>query len=71
MFLLWMNGEELLDHRRVGALATRKAARDFNQQVYNDLFFLDDHTCEGPRFDGYKHGRNIDANFDKLSKLPA
>ncbi|MHB8655583.1 MAG: ATP-binding protein [Terriglobia bacterium] len=31
--------EELLHHRRVGALATRKAARDFNQQVYNDLVF--------------------------------
>lgn len=31
--------QQLLDHRRVGALATRKAARDFNQQVYNDLVF--------------------------------
>ena len=31
--------ERLLEGRRVGALATRKAARDFNQQVLNDLVF--------------------------------
>ena len=31
--------ETLLESRRVGALATRKAARDFNQQVLNDLVF--------------------------------
>lgn len=31
--------EHLLEGRRVGALATRKAARDFNQQVLNDLVF--------------------------------
>ena len=29
----------LLHHSRIGALATRKAARDFNMQVYNDLVF--------------------------------
>lgn len=31
--------EELLNHKRVGALATRKAARDFSLQVYNHLVF--------------------------------
>jgi SIR2-like domain len=31
--------EELLHHSRVGRLATRKAARDFNLQVHNDLIF--------------------------------
>lgn len=30
---------ELLHYSKVGALATRKAARDFNLQVYNDLVF--------------------------------
>jgi predicted HTH transcriptional regulator len=30
---------ELLHYLKVGALATRKAARDFNLQVYNDLVF--------------------------------
>lgn len=29
----------LLHHKRVGALATKKAARDYNQQVFNDLVF--------------------------------
>ena len=29
----------LLYHKRVGALATKKAARDYNQQVLNDLVF--------------------------------
>jgi hypothetical protein len=28
-----------LHHEKIGALATRKAARDFNLQVYNDLVF--------------------------------
>lgn len=31
--------EELLNHKRVGALATRKAAKDFSLQVYNHLVF--------------------------------
>lgn len=31
--------EKLLDHKRVGALATKRAARDFNLQVHNDLVF--------------------------------
>lgn len=31
--------EVLLNHRRVGALATRKAARDFSLQVFNHLIF--------------------------------
>jgi hypothetical protein len=30
---------KLLHHSRVGALATKKSARDFNQQVLNDLVF--------------------------------
>jgi len=39
-YVFTMDGrEELMDHLRVGALATRKAARDFNQQVLNDLVF--------------------------------
>jgi hypothetical protein len=39
-YVFTMNGkEELLHHRRVGRLATRKAARDFNLQVHNDLVF--------------------------------
>jgi hypothetical protein len=29
----------LLHYSRIGALATRKAARDFNMQVYNDIVF--------------------------------
>lgn len=29
----------LLDHKRIGALATRKAARDFSLQVFNHLVF--------------------------------
>jgi hypothetical protein len=28
-----------LHHSKIGALATRKAARDFNMQVYNDIVF--------------------------------
>jgi hypothetical protein len=39
-YVFTMDGrEQLMDHLRVGALATRKAARDFNQQVLNDLVF--------------------------------
>jgi Putative ATP-dependent DNA helicase recG C-terminal/SIR2-like domain len=39
-YVFTVDGQEtLLHHRRVGALATRKAARDFNLQVFNDLVF--------------------------------
>lgn len=39
-YVFTIDGEEnLLHHTRVGALATRKAARDYNLQVHNDLVF--------------------------------
>jgi hypothetical protein len=39
-YVFTTDGERaLLYHKRVGALATKKAARDYNQQVLNDLVF--------------------------------
>ena len=38
---------ESLHHSKIGALATRKAARDFNLQVYNDLVFWTWMQAEG------------------------
>jgi hypothetical protein len=39
-YVFTKDGEDTyLHYSRIGALATRKAARDFNMQVYNDLVF--------------------------------
>jgi hypothetical protein len=39
-YVFTTDGKEMLfNHKRVGALATRKAARDFSLQVYNHLVF--------------------------------
>ncbi len=39
-YVFTKDGEDTyLHYTRIGALATRKAARDFNMQVYNDLVF--------------------------------